>query len=96
MALPGIHEIIADKAYDANHIVEYCAKGAIKVVIPSKKNRRQPRELDTRAYKKRNGVERCFDRLKRFRRIATRYDQYAHTFLSAITIATIVTYWLPK
>ncbi|HEY3776424.1 MAG TPA: transposase, partial [Rhizomicrobium sp.] len=39
-------------------------------------------------------IERCFCRLKDFRRIATRYDKLARNFLSAVHLAAIVAYWL--
>jgi transposase len=46
------------------------------------------------AYKRRNVIERCFGRLKDFRRIAIRYDKLAANFFSAICLVAIVTYWL--
>ncbi|MGY4498418.1 transposase [Bradyrhizobium sp. GM24.11] len=47
-----------------------------------------------RAYKGRNVIERCFCRLKDFRRIATRYDKLARNFLAAVHLAALVAYWL--
>jgi transposase len=49
---------------------------------------------DAKIYKQRNLVERMVARLKDWRRIATRYDRCAHTFMSAICIAATVIYWL--
>jgi transposase len=49
---------------------------------------------DTRAYRKRNLVERMFCRLKDFRRIATRYDKLARNFLAATMIAAAILRWL--
>jgi transposase len=47
-----------------------------------------------RAYKARNVIERCFCRLKDFRRVATRYDKLARNFLAAVHLAAIVAYWI--
>jgi transposase len=49
---------------------------------------------DKSAYKSRNVIERCFGRLKDFRRIATRYDKLAGNFFSALCLVAIVAYWL--
>jgi transposase len=49
-----------------------------------------------RAYKGRNVIERCFCRLKDFRRVATRYDKLARTFLAAVHLAAIIAYWIVK
>lgn len=57
------------------------------VVIPSKINRRQQRTHDQNLYKLRNRIERCFNQLKQFRRLATRYCKYAYTFKSTVAIA---------
>ncbi len=48
----------------------------------------------TKAYKGRNVVERCFCRLKDFRRIATRYDKLARNFFSALCFVATLAYWL--
>jgi transposase len=62
--------------------------------IPGRKNRKAPVAYDTKIYKRRNLVERVVGRLKDWRRIATRYDRCAHTFMSAICIAATVNFWL--
>jgi transposase len=66
----------------------------IKVVIPSKSNRKKKIRYDKQAYKNRNFVERCFCRLKDRRRIATRYDKLAQNFFSALCFVAIVASWL--
>jgi transposase len=53
-----------------------------------------PIPYDAELYKQRNRIERMFGRLKDWRRIATRYDRCAHTFMSAICIAATVIFWL--
>ena len=50
-------------------------------------------KYDAERYKQRNRIERMFGRLKDWRRIATRYDRCAHTFMSAICIAATVIFW---
>src|SRR5438067_96139 len=65
-----------------------------KPVIPNKSNRIVIHRFDKRAYKGRNVIERCFCRLKDFRRIATRYDKLARNFLAAVHLAALVAYWL--
>jgi transposase len=94
-AFPKLRKLLADKAYNAHYIDAYCAIRAIEVVIPPKSNAVNPRQYDAKTYKKRNAVERCFARLKMFRRVATRYDRKNHTYQATIAIAAIVSFWLP-
>lgn len=67
--------LLMDRAYegDANR-QEAAAKGFL-VVVPPKKNRKEPWEYDKELYKRRNEVERNFRRIKEFRRVFTRYDK---------------------
>ena len=92
--VPGIKELLADKGYDTDAFRAYLKQQKIRVVIPGKSNRKRQIRHDWKAYKKRNVVERCFGRLKDFRRIATRYDKLAANFFSAICFVAIVAYWL--
>jgi transposase len=66
----------------------------IEPCIPGRANRKAPIRYDADLYKQRNRIERMVARLKDWRRIATRYDRCAHTFMSAICIAAIVIFWL--
>ena len=61
-------------------------------VVPPKSNRREPWEYDKELYKQRNQVERLFRRIKRFRRIFTRYEKLDKMFLAFISFAIIVDY----
>lgn len=79
--------VLADKAYDANHVLEYLAQRNIEAVIPPKANRVEQREYDRHVYKDRNLVERFFCRLKQFRRIATRYEKLARNFFGMLSLA---------
>ena len=75
---------LADKAYDADALIEALDKRGIRPVIPSKSNRVIPRETDFALYCERSLIERFFNTIKHFRAIATRYDKLANTFLGAI------------
>ena len=84
--LPG-QAVVADKGYDADHFVATIkATGAVPV-IPPRSNRLTPRAFDRHLYRDRNLIERFFARIKHFRRIATRYDKLAKSFLSFIHLA---------
>ena len=81
--------ILADKGYDADYVVAEIVKMEGEVVIPSKSNRKKPRDFDKDLYKERNLIERMFNKIKHFRRVATRYDKTAAAFLAFVTIAGI-------
>ena len=80
--------VIADKAYDTNELRELIAAAETQAVIPSKRNRKVQIPHDAIAYKLRNRIERFFNKLKHFRRIATRYDRRAIYFLAALHLAS--------
>jgi len=92
--IPGIRELLADKAYDTNAIRAFLKERGIKAVIPSKSNRKKKIRHDKQAYKNRNVVERCFCRLKDWRRIATRYDKLAQNFFSAFCFVATLLFWI--
>ena len=97
MVLPDLAAaavMIADKGYDNDRLRKALGERNIKSCIPGRTNRREPVAYDTELYQRRNLIERMFGRLKDWRRIATRYDRCAHTFFSAICIATTVIFWL--
>lgn len=86
-----LEAIAMDKAYDSDHIRERLETDGIEPVIPPKANRIAPPLYDKERYKQRNRVERFFNKLKQFRRIATRYDKLARTFGSALlVVATFI------
>ena len=62
--------------------------------IPSSRSRKIPIPHDPAVYRRRHRIENLFARLKDWRRIATRYDRCAHTFMAAITIAAIMIFWI--
>jgi transposase len=81
--------VIADKGYDANYIVEAIGQKGAEAVIPPRCHRLIPREYDRHLYKERNLIERMFNQLKNFRRIGTRYDKTALSFLSFLHLGGI-------
>lgn len=90
---PTPAKLLADKAYDARSLRDWLAERGAEAVIPPNRSRKRQPPYDVQAYKARNQIERAFCRLKDFRRIATRYDKRADTFLSAIALAAAVTWW---
>ncbi|WP_206057867.1 transposase, partial [Novacetimonas pomaceti] len=77
-------EVIGDRGYDSNRIRLSLAKRNITACIPPKKNRKSKPSYNWHLYKKRHLIENMFAKLKDWRRVATRYDHCAHTFMSAI------------
>jgi len=84
--LPGL-AVVADKGYDADHFVAAIQPAGAVPVIPPRSHRLTPRQFDRYLYRARNLVERFFARIKHFRRIATRYDKLAKSFLSFVHLA---------
>ncbi len=81
--------VLGDQAYDTDHIrAQIEDRGAI-ANIPPRSNRRQPPSFDAERYKQCNLIERFFNKLKHFRRIATRYKKRASNYLAMIKLAAI-------
>ena len=85
--------LLADKGYDGDNLRGEIVRRGAKPVIPSNPTRKHPFRLDRRRYKARNRIERCFNKLKHFRRIATRYDRRAIYFMAFIHLAAAMI-WL--
>lgn len=85
--------VLADKAYSGRALRNELKNKGIKIVIPRKSNEKMASDgrsqLDRDTYRNRNVVERCFGRLKEYRRIATRYDKTARNFLAMIKLGCI-------
>jgi transposase len=79
--------VLADKGYDSDAIVEHIESTGAKAVVPPKSNRKRRRDYDEELYKQRNRIERCFARLKQFRRLATRYDKHRACFQAFVALA---------
>jgi transposase len=81
--------IIADKAYDADRLRAWIkAQGAI-ANIPNMSRRKKRFRWTKALYRERNQIERFFNKLKQFRRIATRYDKLGGSFLAFLQLATV-------
>ncbi|HJS12961.1 IS5 family transposase [Sphingopyxis sp.] len=93
-ALPKAKALLADRGYDADWFRAALTERGIAPCIPSKVNRKVPIPHDTVLYRQRHRIENMFGKLKDWRRIHTRYDRCAHTFMSAICIAATVIFWL--
>ena len=85
--------VSGDKGYSSGKIRRYLRRRGIRITIPRKENERHRGKFDKALYRQRNRVERCFNRLKQFRRIATRYEKKAENYLAMLTIASIMM-WL--
>ena len=85
-AVPALEDAVRDKGYDSNQIRAKLQDHGLIPVIPPKKNRKEARTYDKDTYKLREKVERFFNRLKQFRRVATRYDKLGYIFLAFIHI----------
>jgi transposase len=85
--------VMADAAYDADHLRrKITEKGAI-AVIPNNPSRARKYPLDKHLYAQRHLIECCFSKLKQFRRVATRFEKTARNYLAVVTLAAIVL-WL--
>ena len=79
--------ILGDRAYGAKKIRLFLAEQGAQYTIPPTKNLLHPWKYDRQTYKRRNVIERCFCRLKDFRRISTRYDKRADSFQAFLFLA---------
>jgi transposase len=96
--------VIADKGYSSRAIRSYLRRRGIRATIPERRDQQanrarrgrtggRPPVFDSIAYKRRNVVERCFNQLKQYRAIATRYDKTAMSYQAMIDLATLLI-WL--
>ena len=85
--------VIADKGYDSDDFVQAIEAGGGEAVVPPRRNRNQLRAYDKHIYKARNLVERFFQKVKHYRRIATRYERLGKNYASLLyLVATVI--WL--
>lgn len=82
--------VLADRAYDSGAIREQIRSMGAEPVIPPHPRRKDQYAYDKECYKNRNRVERFFNRLKQFRRIATRYDKLAARYAAFVLITAAV------
>ena len=91
---PGrIRCLAADKGYDADWLRANLREKGITPIIPGKRGRKRKIRHDKRRYRERCRIEATFNRLKDFRRIATRYDKLARNYASAVVFAAVIAFW---
>ena len=83
-------QVLADRAYDADSLVDLVHQQGGEPVIPPRRHRTVQRAYDRIAYKQRWGIKGFFARIKQWRRIATRYDKLAANFLAFFKLASIM------
>ena len=86
---PAPRVLLGDKGYDADAILADLETRGVAPVIPPKRNRKVQPIIDGYVYALRNLVERCFSKLKHSRRLATRYDKTADSFIGFVLITSI-------
>ncbi|SEU08514.1 Transposase [Paracoccus homiensis] len=87
--LPTPSVLLADRGHDADSIRKSIDKRDVLPVIPMRKPRKKRLDVDRASYRLRKLVERCFNKLKNARRVATRYDKTAESFLAFIDITSV-------
>ena len=85
--------ICGDKGYSSGKIRSWLRRQGIRYTIPRKRNERRNGPFDRGIYRNRNVVERTINRLKQFRRIATRYEKEAQNYLAMLQIGSLLL-WL--
>ena len=85
--LPEQIYMVMDRAYEGDRMRVVVTEKGFEAIVPPKKNRKEPWDYDKERYKRRNEIERYFLRLKRFRKIFTRYDKLDVMFSGFIYFA---------
>lgn len=86
--LPAARDVIADRGYDWQALIDFITARGSRAHIPTQRDRKVQRSVDPKLYRSRNLVERFFNKLKHFRRIATRFDKLARNYLAAVLLAS--------
>ncbi len=88
-SLHRTQDLVADRGYDAKALIDLAASRSVRAHIPTQRDRKVQRSVDRETYRRRNLVELFFNKLKHFRRIATRFDKLARNFLAAVSLASV-------
>nr|WP_277302620.1 IS5 family transposase [Asaia bogorensis] len=86
LPVPNPRAMLAERGYDSDCFRQALLIHAILPVVPSREGRKAPQQTDWRRYRDRDRIERMFNRLKQMRRIATRYDKTAFSFVSFLNL----------
>ena len=89
--LPKNSTLIGDKGYDSSSLRETATANGVKTCIPARTNRTTIVPFSAKLYRRRHRVENFFQRIKRYRRVATRYDKLAETFLGFVCLGILLT-----
>lgn len=92
-ALSAAFTPIADRGYGSRPFREALTEREIVPCIPSSRRRKRPYRFDKTLDRERHGIDDMFDRLNDWRKVATRYDRCAHTFMNAICLAATLVFW---
>ncbi len=85
--------VVGDKGYSSRRIRRYLRRRGIRATIPRQRNERRRGAFDRAIYRTRSRVERLINRLKQFRRVATRYEKHGENYAAMVTLAAIML-WL--
>lgn len=80
--------VAGDKAYDSDSIRDGLRNRGVAPVIPARRNRKRIVKIDQQRYRGRNVIERCFNRLKQWRRVATRYEKHGANYVAVLLIVS--------
>ncbi|KQM90546.1 transposase [Sphingomonas sp. Leaf22] len=94
MIVDRIDALLADKGYHSDAVRDTLNSMDVEAVIPARRNRRDPAAHDRVKYRWRNQIERMFNKLKNWRRVATRYDKTAESYIGFVSLASVLL-WLP-
>jgi transposase len=90
--LPKGSVVVADKAYDSDTLRDFISRDGNRACIPPRSNRLKPQTYSSKIYRRRHRVENFFQKIKRFRRVATRYDKLSESFFGFVCLAIFVTH----
>lgn len=85
--------MVGDKGYSSRQIRRYLRRRGIRVTSPRQRHERRRGPFERAIYRTRSGVGRLINRLKQFRRVATRYEKHGANYAAMITLAAIML-WL--
>lgn len=89
IGLAADSDVVADRGYDYADVRQRIHAAGSRAHVPTTRQKRAQISVDPTFYRQRNLIERCFNRLKHFRRLATRFDKLARNYLSTVAIAAI-------
>ena len=87
--LPEDSDVVADRGYDYDEVRHRIRAAGGRDHVPTTRQKRNQISVPPELYRQRNLIERCFNRLKHFRRLATRFDKLARNYLSTVALAAI-------